>query len=136
MAWACLFGGKPIFLFSKGGVEYARQKEQGQKTYFRLCFGRTSQNAYGISVREGRRNFEFSRERSACRVCQKENKVGGREMLSEKERLEMEQLQQDPLVKFAQASLSKKVDPERKRLYQLRWLQKQGKKLVEETKEV
>ncbi|WP_283651671.1 hypothetical protein [Turicimonas muris] len=57
-------------------------------------------------------------------------------MLSEKERLEMEQLQNDPLVKFAQASLSKKVDPERKRLYQLRWLQKQGKKLVEETKEV
>lgn len=50
MAWACLFGGKPIFLFSKGGVEYARQKEQGQKTYFRLCFGRTSQNAYGINV--------------------------------------------------------------------------------------
>lgn len=57
-------------------------------------------------------------------------------MLSEKERLEMEQLQQDPLVKLAQASLSKKVDPERRRLYQLRWLQKQGKKIVVETKEV
>lgn len=57
-------------------------------------------------------------------------------MLSEKERIEMEQLQKDPLVKFAQATITKKVDPEKKRLYQLRWLQKQGKKLVEETKEV
>ena len=125
-----------FYLFSKGGVQYARQKEQGQKTYFCLCFGRTSQDAYGISVRERRRNFEFSRERSACRVCQKENKVGGRKMLSEKERLEMEQLQKDPLVKLAQATITKKVDPEKKRLYQLRWLQKQGKKIVDETKEV
>lgn len=57
-------------------------------------------------------------------------------MLSEKERLELEQLQQDPLVQLAQASLSKKVDPEKKKLYQLRWLQKQGKKIVDETKEV
>lgn len=57
-------------------------------------------------------------------------------MLSEKERLEMEQLQKDPLVKLAQATIMKKVDPEKKRLYQLRWLQKQGKKIVDETKEV
>ena len=57
-------------------------------------------------------------------------------MLSEKERLEMEQLQKDPLVQLARESLSKKVDQEKKRLYQLRWLQKQGKKIVDETKEV
>ncbi len=57
-------------------------------------------------------------------------------MLSEKERLEMEQLQKDPLVQLARESLSKKVDPEKKKLYQLRWLQKQGKKIVDETKEV
>jgi len=57
-------------------------------------------------------------------------------MLSEKERLEMEQLQKDPLVKLAQATITKKVDPEKKKLYQLRWLQKQGKKIVDETKEV
>lgn len=57
-------------------------------------------------------------------------------MLSGKERLELEQLQKDPLVQLAQASLSKKVDPEKKKLYQLRWLQKQGKKIVDETKEV
>lgn len=57
-------------------------------------------------------------------------------MLTDKERLEMEQLKQDPLVKLAQESLSRRVDPEKKRLYQLRWLQKQGKKIVDETKEV
>lgn len=57
-------------------------------------------------------------------------------MLTEKEKLEMEQLQRGPLVELARESLRKKVDPEKKRLYQLRWLQKQGKKIVEETKEV
>lgn len=57
-------------------------------------------------------------------------------MLTEKEQLELEQLTKDPLVKLAQASLSKRVDPEKKKLYQLRWLQKQGKKIVDETKEV
>lgn len=32
MAWACLFGGKPIFLFSKGGVEYEDCKEAKRET--------------------------------------------------------------------------------------------------------
>ena len=57
-------------------------------------------------------------------------------MLSEKERIEVDLLKKDPLVKLAQESLSKKVDPERKRLYQLRWLKKQGVKIVQEIKEV
>ncbi len=56
-------------------------------------------------------------------------------MLSEKEREEMAQLSKDPLVKLACDSIAKKVDPEKKRLYQLRWLRKQGLKIVNETKD-
>lgn len=51
-------------------------------------------------------------------------------MLSEKEKSEVENLKQDPLVKLAQRALIQKVDPEKKRLYQLRWLRKQGEKMV------
>lgn len=55
-------------------------------------------------------------------------------MLNEKEKAELAQLSKDPLVKLAQDNLAKKVDPEKKRLYQMRWLRKQGLKILNETK--
>lgn len=55
-------------------------------------------------------------------------------MLNEKEKQELAQLSKDPLVKLAQDNLAKKVDPEKKKLYQMRWLRKQGLKILNETK--
>lgn len=53
-------------------------------------------------------------------------------MLSEKEQAELEALKKDPYVKLATKSMKKATDPERKKLYQYRWLQKKGKKIAEE----
>lgn len=53
-------------------------------------------------------------------------------MLNEKERAELEALKKDPYVKIATKSLRAPIDPEKKKLYQYRWLQKKGKKIVEE----
>lgn len=53
-------------------------------------------------------------------------------MLSEKEKAELEALKKDPYVKLATKSLRTPVDPEKKKLYQYRWLQKKGKKIAEE----
>lgn len=57
-------------------------------------------------------------------------------MLTDNEKKEIQHLKNDPLVKLAQASLSKKTDPEKKKLYHLRWLKKQGEKIVKESQEV
>ena len=53
-----------------------------------------------------------------------------KEMLSEKEKLELEQLKADENVKRALRQQRKKVDPERKKLYQYRWLKRRGEKLA------
>ncbi len=53
-------------------------------------------------------------------------------MLTPEEKQEFEQLKKDPYVKIATKSLQKAQDPEKKRLYQLRWLRKKGQKIVEE----
>lgn len=47
-------------------------------------------------------------------------------MLSEKEKLELEQLKADENVKRALRQQRKKIDPERKKLYQYRWLKRRG----------
>lgn len=55
-------------------------------------------------------------------------------MLTRKEQEELEALKKDPLVKLATKSLNSKrpVDPDKKRLYQYRWLRKKGQKIAEE----
>lgn len=53
-------------------------------------------------------------------------------MLTPEERIEMENPKKDPHVKLATQTLNKSQDPERKRLYQLRWLKKKGKQIAEE----
>lgn len=53
-------------------------------------------------------------------------------MLTEQERLEIEELKKDPFVKIATKSLQRQQDPDKKRLYQLRWLRKKGQKIVED----
>lgn len=45
---------------------------------------------------------------------------------------EIENLQASPYVKKAQQANSQKVDPARKKLYQLRWLEKRGRELANE----
>ena len=53
-------------------------------------------------------------------------------MLTQKEQEELEALKKDPLVKLATKSLKRPVDPDKKRLYQYRWLRKKGQKIAEE----
>ena len=53
-------------------------------------------------------------------------------MLTQKEQEELEALKKDPLVKLATKSLKRPVDPDKKRLYQYRWLRKTGQKIAEE----
>lgn len=55
-------------------------------------------------------------------------------MLTQKEQEELEALKKDPLVKLATKSINRKypVDPDKKRLYQYRWLRKKGQKIAEE----
>ncbi len=53
-------------------------------------------------------------------------------MLTTEEKAELENLKKDPYVKLATKSLKKRPDPEKKRLYQYRWLKKRGMKLAEE----
>lgn len=53
-------------------------------------------------------------------------------MLTQKEQEELEALKKDPLVKLAVKSLKRPVDPDKKRLYQYRWLRKKGQKISEE----
>lgn len=48
----------------------------------------------------------------------------------EKEKLELEQLKADENVKRALRQQRKKIDPERKKLYQYRWLKRRGEKLA------
>lgn len=52
-------------------------------------------------------------------------------MLTEKEKAELEALKRDPYVKLAQKQTAKHIDPDKKRLYQYRWLQKKGKRAAE-----
>lgn len=52
-------------------------------------------------------------------------------MLTPEEKAEIEALKKDPLVKLATRSLQKTQDPEKKRLYQLRWLKKKGKQIMD-----
>lgn len=44
---------------------------------------------------------------------------------------EIEQLKDSPYVKEAQKRVAKKVDPLRKKPYQLRWLEKRGRELAQ-----
>ena len=53
-------------------------------------------------------------------------------MLTQKEQEELEALKKDPLVKLATKSLKRPVDPDKKRLYQYRWLREKGQKIAEE----
>lgn len=53
-------------------------------------------------------------------------------MLTDKEKQELEELKNDPLVKLATATLRKGTDPDKKRLYQLRWLRKKGQQIAHE----
>ena len=53
-------------------------------------------------------------------------------MLTPEEKSELENLKKDPYVKLATKSLQKPTDPEKKRLYQYRWLRKRGMKIAEE----
>lgn len=53
-------------------------------------------------------------------------------MLSEKEKKELEALQKDESVRLAVKTLAKKVDVEKKKLYQYRWLKKQGEKIAKQ----
>ncbi len=55
-------------------------------------------------------------------------------MLTQKEQEELEALKKDPLVKLATRTIQRKkpTDPDKKRLYQYRWLRKKGQKIVEE----
>lgn len=52
--------------------------------------------------------------------------------LTEAEQKELEALKNDPLVKLANASIRKGTDPEKKKLYQLRWLRKKGQQIAKE----
>lgn len=52
--------------------------------------------------------------------------------LTPAEQKELEELKKDPCVKLAAKSLSKPTDPDKKRLYQYRWLKKKGAKMLEE----
>ena len=53
-------------------------------------------------------------------------------MLTPKEKTELENLKKDPYVKLATNSLRRATDPDKKRLYQYRWLRKKGMKIAEE----
>lgn len=53
-------------------------------------------------------------------------------MLTEKERAELEALKKAPYVKLATKSMQRTTDPEKKKLYQYRWLQKKGKQIANE----
>lgn len=57
-------------------------------------------------------------------------------MLNEQERKELEELQKDPNVKAALNDLAKKnrakQDPEKRKLYQYRWLKKKGQMLLQQ----
>ena len=53
-------------------------------------------------------------------------------MLTPEEKAELENLKKDPYVKLATKSLQKQADPDKKRLYQYRWLRNRGKKIAEE----
>lgn len=53
-------------------------------------------------------------------------------MLTPEERAEMESLKKDPYVKLATKSLQRATDPEKKKLYQYRWLRNKGKRIAEE----
>lgn len=52
--------------------------------------------------------------------------------LTKEEQAELEALKNDPLVKLANATIRKGTDPEKKKLYQLRWLRKKGQQIAEE----
>lgn len=53
-------------------------------------------------------------------------------MLTIEEQKELEQLKKDKAVKAAVASYAKKypTDPDKKRLYQYRWLKRKGEKIL------
>ena len=53
-------------------------------------------------------------------------------MLSEAERAEIEALRNAPAVELARQAKRKKVDPAKQLLYTLRYLKKQGEKLIAE----
>lgn len=53
-------------------------------------------------------------------------------MLTLEEKEELENLKKDPYMKLAAKSLRKPIDPDKKRLYQYRWLKNKGKKMIEE----
>lgn len=53
-------------------------------------------------------------------------------MLTPEEQKEVEELKNDPFVKLANATIRKSQDPERKKLYQLRWLRKKGEQIAKE----
>ena len=53
-------------------------------------------------------------------------------MLTPEQKSELENLKKDPYVKLAVKNLRKPIDPDKKRLYQYRWLRNKGKKIVEE----
>lgn len=55
--------------------------------------------------------------------------------LTKEEQAELEALKNDPLVKLANATIRKGADPEKKKLYQLRWLRKKGQQIAEELEE-
>lgn len=52
--------------------------------------------------------------------------------LTKEEQAELEALKSDPLVKLANATIRKGTDPEKKKLYQLRWLRKKGQQIAKE----
>ncbi len=57
-------------------------------------------------------------------------------MLNDQERKELEELKKDPNVKAAMRDLGRrnrqKVDPEKQKLYQYRWLKKKGQMLLQQ----
>lgn len=53
-------------------------------------------------------------------------------MLTSEEQSELDSLKKDPYVKLATESLRKSQDPEKKKLYQYRWLRNKGKKIADE----
>lgn len=52
--------------------------------------------------------------------------------LTKEEQAELEALKSDPLVKLASSSIRRNQDPEKKKLYQLRWLKKKGEQIARE----
>lgn len=52
--------------------------------------------------------------------------------LTKEEQAELEELKSDPLVKLASGSIRRNQDPEKKKLYQLRWLKKKGEQIARE----